>query len=215
VRKQLDDAISDVNEAIRLNSLDAQAWNTRGMAYLKKRDFGRAVDDYTAAIALLPSPVIYQNRGFAYEAQSRQREAIDDFQFALEGDPSLVEARDALKRLGAPVDATSQTSQRLRQGAALAENSCSGCHAVGSSGDSPQKNVTEFRNYYKKQPLFALKSSITRAMREIHYETNDQNLKSIKVLISDAEIDSVVAYINSLSTAARLGLSETTGSGGR
>lgn len=211
VGKQLDAAMGDLNEAIRLDPSDAQAWNTRGIVYLKKHDFGRAVDDYTAAIGLLPSPVIYENRGYAFEAQSLVEQAIADFRIALDGDPSSIGARDALNRLRAPVDATGETNQRVRKGAALAEKSCSGCHSVGPTGESPQKNATEFRNYYKKQPLFALKTSITRAMREIHYETKDQNLNSAKVQLSDAEIDTVVAYINSLSTAARLGLSETTG----
>lgn len=213
VSKQLDAAVGDLNEAIRLNPLDGQAWNTRGVAYVKKHDYARAVDDYTAAIALIPYPVMYENRGYAYELQGRQKEAVDDLQLALNRDPSLIGARDGLERLGAPIDAAAKTNQRLRQGAVLAEKSCSGCHAVGPTGESPQKNATEFRNYYKKHPLFALKSPVDKAIREIHYEAKDQNPSAAKILISDDEIDTVVAYINSLSTSARLNHSETTGSG--
>jgi len=110
VNNQLDAAISDLTEAIRLNPSSAQAFNTRGVAYVKKGDFDRAIDDYTAAIALFPFPEIYANRGFAYEAEARSHEAIDDLQYALLHDPSLVGARDGLKRLGVPEEAvTSHT----------------------------------------------------------------------------------------------------------
>lgn len=202
VSNQLDAAISDLTEAIRLNPSSAQAFSNRGVAYVKKRDFDRAIDDYTAAIALFPFPELYANRGFIYEVQGRSHEAIDDFQYALLHDPSLIGARDALKRLGASEDAvTSKANERVRQGAALAEKSCSGCHAIGTTGVSPNKNATEFRNYYQKQPLFELRQPITRSIRAQHDLMQTRNL-------SDLEIDMIVAYINSLSTAKRLGSPE-------
>jgi tetratricopeptide (TPR) repeat protein len=202
VSDQLGAAISDLTKAIQLNPSSAQAFNTRGVAYVKTRDFDRAIADYTAALALFPFPVIYANRGYAYEAQGRSHEAIDDLQYALLHDPSLVGAEDALKRLGVPQDVVSrQTDQLIRQGAALAEKSCSGCHAVGTTGISPNKNAAEFRNYYQNQPLFELRQPITRAIREKHDQMLMQNL-------SDKEIDTIVAYINSLSTAKRLGSPE-------
>jgi tetratricopeptide (TPR) repeat protein len=206
VSKQLDAAISDLTEAIRLNPSSVDALNTRGVAYVKKGDFDRAIDDYTAAIALLPFPVVYANRGFAYEAENRQDLAIADFQYALMHDPAQVGVRDALKRLGVPPDAiTSQTNQLISEGAALAEKSCSSCHAVGLSGDSPNKKAVEFRNFYKQQPLFVLRQPITRAIRGMHDQMPDEHVKLMKVTLSDNQIDMIVAYINSLSTANRLG----------
>ena len=207
VSNQLDAAISDLTEAIRLTPWSARPLNTRGVAYLKKRDFNRAIDDYTAAIGLSANPQIYANRGYAYEAQSRQDLAIADLKYALMHDPSLVGARDALKRLGAPMDAiTSETIQRVRLGAVLAEKNCSSCHAVGMTDVSPNKNAMEFRNYYQKQPLFGLKAPITKAIRATHDQTYLN--ASMKVVLSDEEIDTIIAYINGLSTAKRLGSPE-------
>jgi tetratricopeptide (TPR) repeat protein len=197
---EVNTAIRDLTEAIRLNPSDPQAFNTRGAAYVKRGDLVRAQEDYTAAIALFPFPMIYQNRGFVYETQGKTKDAIDDFRYALLHDPSLVAARDALKRLGAPVDAiTIETDQRVRQGKALAEKICSSCHAVGDNGVSPNKNATEFRNYYRRHPLFTLRQPITRAIRETHNQMP-------KFMYSDEEIDAIVAYINSLSTTRRLDL---------
>lgn len=206
VRKQLDVAINDLTDAIRLNPWSVQAFNERGIAYMKKKNFDRAVDDYTAAIGISALPQIYANRGFAYEAQQRQDLAIADLRNSLLHDPSLVEARDTLKRLGAPVDSiTKETDQRVRLGAVLAEKSCSSCHAVGVVDASPNKNAVEFRNYYKRQPLFGLRAPITRAIRGTHGPTH---FVDMKLALSDDEISSVVAYINSLSTAKRLGSPE-------
>ena len=206
VSNQLDNAINDLTDAIRLNPWNVEAFNERGVAYIKKKNLDLAIDDYTAAIAISPLPQIYANRGTAYEAQQRQDLAIADLQYALMHDPSLVGARDALKRLGARVDAiTSETNQRVRLGAVLAEKSCSGCHAVGTDDVSQNKNAVEFRNYYKKQPLFGLRAPITRAIRGTHGPTY---FASMKLALSDDEINSIVAYINSLSTAKRLGSPE-------
>jgi len=72
---------------------------------------------------------------------------------------------------------------------------------VGTTGVSPDKKAVEFRDYYKKQPLFELRQPITRAIRAQHDLMQLQNL-------FDQEIDMIVAYINSLSTAKRLGTPE-------
>jgi len=209
VSNHLDAAISDLTEAVRLNPLSAEALNDRGIAYLKKHDLDRAIDDYTAAIALFPFPIMYANRGYVYEAQGRQDLAIADLQYALMHDPSQVGVRDALNRLGVPPDAvTSQTNQLISEGAALAEKSCSSCHAVGLSGDSPNKKAVEFRNYYKHQPLFMLRQPITRAIRAMHDQMPDEHAKLMTVTLSDNQIDMIIAYINSLSTAKRLGIPE-------
>lgn len=206
VSKQLDNAINDLTTAIRLNPWNVEAFNDRGVAHMKKKDLDRAIDDYTSAIALAPLPQIYSNRGHAYELQQRQDLAISDLQNALMHDPSLTEARDALKRLGVRVDAiTMETDQRVRLGAVLAEKSCSGCHAVGTTGNSPNKEAVEFRDYYKKQPLFGLRAPFTLAIRGTHGPTH---FAAMKLALSDDEINSIVAYINSLSTAKRLGSAE-------
>ena len=89
VAGKADDAIRDLNEALRLDPKNADAFNTRGFAYAKKGDLVRAQEDYNAAIKLNPlGAVYYANRGYVYEAQKRKKDAIDEFKQALRLDPS-------------------------------------------------------------------------------------------------------------------------------
>src|SRR4029078_11202529 len=48
-------ALTDLNEAIRLDPQNVQAFYHRGNTYYDKRDFNRATDDLSRAIALDPN----------------------------------------------------------------------------------------------------------------------------------------------------------------
>src|SRR5262249_54525358 len=66
---RLDNAIQDINEAIRLNP--SPAWyNNRGLTYHNMKDQDRAIADYTEAIRLDPNNFFaYYNRGNAYRTK--------------------------------------------------------------------------------------------------------------------------------------------------
>ena len=193
VRGKADAALRDFTEALRLDPWSWLAFNERGLAFFMKGDLVRAQEDYTAAIAIVQLPTIYANRGYVYEAQGRTEDAIKDLRQALLGDPSLVEARNSLKRLGAEQAIAIETDRRVRQGEALAETNCVSCHAVGDTGVSPNKDAPEFRNIYKRHPLYALRASLTQGILASHDKMPEFKL-------SFEETDTVVAYINSLST---------------
>jgi tetratricopeptide (TPR) repeat protein len=193
VAKGVDAAIADLTEAIRLTPQSYQAYNERGLAYFRKGDLVRAQEDITAALARFPAPVFYANRGDVYEAQGRKRDAIDDFELALLGDPSLVHVRNALKRLGAFSEIAIETEKRIREGEALAGKNCGGCHGVAARGFSPNKDAPEFRNIYRRHALFELRQPITRAVMAMHDQMPQFRL-------SVEEMNAIVAYINSLST---------------
>jgi tetratricopeptide (TPR) repeat protein len=196
VRGDADLAIADLNEAIRLNPTSTSALNRRGLAYRKKGDLARAVEDYTAAIALNPIYALaYNNRGYAYEAQGRKGDAIADFRVALLLDPSLVGAKDGLKRLGAAPEFVAESEKRVREGKALVDKNCSGCHAVGTQGQSPNKKAPEFRNLHERHAMLALREPLSRGIAAPHDEMP-------KFMLTAAEIDTIVAYINSLTPAA-------------
>src|SRR5436190_777486 len=147
VKGDLAAAVADFTEAIRLNPNSPSTFNRRGLAYRRSGDLARAIDDYTAAITLNPVYALaYNNRGYVYEAQGRKQDAIADFQSALLLDPSLVGARDGLARLGIPSALLAETEARIREGKALVEQNCSGCHAVGARGASPNAKAPEFRS---------------------------------------------------------------------
>lgn len=52
--KEDDNAISDFNEAIRINPSNTQAFNARGNSYLSLGQYDRAIEDYRQAIELNP-----------------------------------------------------------------------------------------------------------------------------------------------------------------
>ena len=207
VSKKADAAIGDLTQALRLDPRSWSAFNERGIAHGKKGDLVRAqggdaaaqeqyaaaLEDYTAAIAIAPFPVIYANRGYLHESQGRTEDAIKDLRQALLGDPSLVDAKNALKRLGAAEAVTTETDRRVRQGATLAEKNCTSCHAVGASGVSPNKDAVEFRNVYRSHQLYALRESIAQGVIATH-----DKMPQYKLSFEDT--DTIVAYINSLST---------------
>jgi tetratricopeptide (TPR) repeat protein len=90
----LNAAITDYDQAIKLNSKFAQAYNNRGVAYDHKGDFDRAIANFDQAIKLKPAAVTYFNRGNAYLGKSQYDHAIDDFNQALKLKPDLAQAFD-------------------------------------------------------------------------------------------------------------------------
>jgi tetratricopeptide (TPR) repeat protein len=186
-------AIADFTEALRLNPSSPSTFNRRGLAYRRSGDLERAIEDYTAALTLNPIYALaYNNRGYIYEAQGRKEDAIIDFQAALLLDPSLIGARDGLVRLGVPPAFLEQTQKRVQDGEALVEKNCSPCHAVGATGTSPNQKAPRFRDLHARHPSLALREPLSRGIATPHDEMP-------KFELSGPEIDTIVAYINSLS----------------
>jgi tetratricopeptide (TPR) repeat protein len=186
-------SILDLNEAIKLDPRNASAFNNRGLAFRKNGDFDRALNDYVIAIEINPVYALaYANRGHLQAARGQTNAAIDDLQQALLLDPSLVSARNTLKRLGSLPSAARESDRRVREGRDLAEKYCSNCHAVGVRGRSTNGKAPEFRNLTGRHTLLALREPITRGIAAPHDEMP-------RYAISDAQVDAIVAYINSLS----------------
>ncbi len=186
------EAIVDFTKAIAISPSNAVAFNNRGLAYSKLGQYDRAADDFTQAIRKSPLYALaHNNRGYVHEALGKKSKAIDDFRNALAIDPSLVGARDALVRLSAASDLAEQSTKRVAAGQAIAQQSCAWCHAVGARGESPNKDAPAFRDIHRRHPVLNLRQPISRAIVEPH-----DNMP--RLLLSDAEIDQIIAYINSL-----------------
>jgi lipoprotein NlpI len=90
VRKELDRAIADQSEAIRIDPSYENAWNNRGLAWFDKGDLDHAIADYSAAIKLDPgSAIIRRNRARAYLDQGDFDRAIADYDEALRSEPDV------------------------------------------------------------------------------------------------------------------------------
>jgi tetratricopeptide (TPR) repeat protein len=192
VSGNVDASIRDLTEAIRLDPVSESARNNRGLAYRKKGDVEQAVRDYTAAISLNPVYALaYANRGFLFESQGQKNRAIEDLLQALILDPSQIAVRDALKRLGVFDFAQKESDSRIRRGKALAEANCSRCHAIGTANESPDRSAPAFRDLRRRYHMLSLRKPITRGIAAPH----DQMPQFV---LSDNDVDMIVAYINSL-----------------
>jgi lipoprotein NlpI len=88
-RQDLDRALSDCNEAIRLYSGSASAFLTRGNVYLSKSDPERALSDYDAAIRLDPkSAWAHAARGNLYKNKGDLDRGLADLNEAISLDPA-------------------------------------------------------------------------------------------------------------------------------
>ncbi len=192
VRNKHQEAIQDFTKAIAISPSNAIAFNNRGLAYSKLGQYNRAADDFTQAIRVSPLYALaHNNRGYVHEALGKKSKAIDDFRNALAIDPSLVGARDALVRMSAASDLAANSTMRVAAGQAIAQQSCAWCHAVGVRGQSPNKDAPAFREIHRRHPILNLRKPISRAIAEPHD-------KMPRLLLSNTEIDQVIAYINSL-----------------
>jgi len=93
---ELDKAIDDFTEAIRLNPSEAGYYINRGIAYSNKNEYYNAIDDFNKAIELGLSAsnlfVAYNSRGTAYYVLEDYRRALEDYTKGIEISPSDADA---------------------------------------------------------------------------------------------------------------------------
>jgi len=95
---QLDQAMTDLNTAIKINPKLAAAYYNRGYVEAAKNDRNAALDDFSQFIALSPSnPVAYFDRGKVYSSMGDTDHAMADYTKAIELNPKQA---DALKERG-------------------------------------------------------------------------------------------------------------------
>ncbi len=122
-------ALRDYDEAIRLNPNAADAFNNRGNAYRALNEFDKAIRDYDEAIRLNPQYAhAYNNRGVIFLEVGEPGRAAADFDEAIERDRRLRECVSQ-SRAGADRSALVRSRhQRLRRGV-QAESAKSGTAA--------------------------------------------------------------------------------------
>ncbi|GBU23908.1 tetratricopeptide repeat protein [Fibrobacteria bacterium R8-3-H12] len=90
---KIDKAISDFNEAMRLDPSLARTYCYIGDGYFDDGDYYKAISYYTKAIRLNPNYAeAYHNRGIAYDRKRDPDKAISDSTEAIRLDPNLAEA---------------------------------------------------------------------------------------------------------------------------
>jgi tetratricopeptide (TPR) repeat protein len=89
-QKDADSAMTDLNIVLGRQPTNAEALLLRGITWSAKRDFVKALDDLSAAIAQRETVEGYFARAKAYEAQSITAKAEKDYERATELRPSSV-----------------------------------------------------------------------------------------------------------------------------
>lgn len=192
VKNDFDGAIADFDRAIAIEPKNAIAFNNRGFAWRRKGDLAKAIADYDRAIKLDPRYAIaLANRGHAFEAQGKVNEARADFNLALSFDPTLAFAAAGLRRVGVDPVVTAESDHIVKDGRLLVEINCSPCHAIGAKDASPNKKAPAFRAIQKRYPILTLRDPVARGIAYPHRDMP-------KFTFSGDEIDTIIAYINSL-----------------
>jgi tetratricopeptide (TPR) repeat protein len=89
----LDHAIQDDTEVIRLNPKEYMAYNNRGFAFQRKGDLDHAIADYGQAIHFVPEmSLAWFNRGVTYNLKGDYTRAIDDFNHVIKLEPRNAKA---------------------------------------------------------------------------------------------------------------------------
>jgi Tfp pilus assembly protein PilF len=79
----IEGALTDYREALRLNPNTAWIYNARGVLYRDAREYDRGLADFDAAIALEEWADPYTSRGWIYSQQGKLEDARKDFEKAL------------------------------------------------------------------------------------------------------------------------------------
>ena len=102
-KHELDRAIADFSDAIKLNPKNLLAYSNRGNSLVDKGDYDAAIADFNAAIAADPGFLKgYSGRGDAYNNKKEYDRAIEDYRKALSLNPTD-EKRKIIERVLAGV----------------------------------------------------------------------------------------------------------------
>lgn len=101
-RGEIDRALEDYSQTLKLNPKDQLAYLNRGRALHNKKSYDLAIADFAKAIELSPKePDAYSGRANAYEKMGDVSNALVDWRRALELKPDSEEAKTNLQRLQA------------------------------------------------------------------------------------------------------------------
>jgi tetratricopeptide (TPR) repeat protein len=129
---ELDKAIADYTEAIRVDQKLAQAYYGRAHIYCKKGEFDKAIGDYTQAIRFHPKDADgYYRRGMIYADKGEFGKAIADCEESIRLDPNNALACNATAWLQATCP-----DPRFRDRKGAIENAKRACELTGEKDDA-------------------------------------------------------------------------------
>ena len=92
-KTDVDRAIGDYDQVVRLDPNNGAAFINRGLAYRQKGNYDRAIQDFDQAIIINPnSAAVYNERGMTYRQHGDVDRAIADFDQAIRLNPDFAQA---------------------------------------------------------------------------------------------------------------------------
>ncbi len=156
---EVDDAMREYREAIRLDPTHADAHGNLGVAYAAKGQLDDAVREYREAIRYDPAhATAHQNLGFAYAASGHLKAAILEYREAIRLVPGLAASHDALGfaywATGRADDATREFREAIRLDPGLANAHSHIGNAYEAKGELDEA-IREYREAIRLDPGLA------------------------------------------------------------
>jgi len=108
--QRFQEALNDLNEAVKINPRDARAYEQRAAIEMKINDYDKAVADYGEAIKANPGEIKYHlYRGYIYELRGDLQNAMAETEAALKISSKNKEAVERKQRLQKIQSATAPT----------------------------------------------------------------------------------------------------------
>jgi len=82
-------------------------------------------------------------------------------------------------------------AQDLKRGEALLARDCASCHAVGRTGDSPQKLAPTFRSLGQRYPIESLEEALGESIMSGHPDMPEFSFDA-------ADVGAIIAYLRSI-----------------
>lgn len=156
---ELDKAIADYTEAVRLDPAYVDALNNRGNVYNTRGEHDKAIADYNRVIAIRPRHAeAHYNRGNACIAQGNYQQAIADYAEAIRINPGYAEAYNnlgnALSDTGSPDRALPLYAAAIRIKPLFPEAYANRGNALGKLGRF-EEAVADYTQAVRVNPRYA------------------------------------------------------------
>ena len=111
----IEGALADYREALKLNPNTAWVYNSRGVLYRDAGDYDRALADFDAALALEQWADPYASRGWIYSQKGEQERARQNYEKALTLNPTP-DLKQKLDALLGPTAGSEASGEGVKQG---------------------------------------------------------------------------------------------------
>jgi tetratricopeptide (TPR) repeat protein len=176
-KEELNKAMNDANEAIRVFPQFPGGYLARGMTYRRQGQLDKAISDYGTVLRLNPYSIdAYNNRGNAYNEKGQHELAIRDYDEAIRRNPK---SADAYGNRGTSYDVTGKWDK-----------------ALADYNQAIRLNPALMGLYYNRGTLYAKKGNYRQAGADLAI--------ALKKTQNDQELINAIAWLRATNPEASL-----------